>query len=119
MSCEDFSTLHLQKQYFEAIASGRKTIEARLFDEKRQKLVQSQPNDCGELVIRFICDETGESFDRVLKGCEKYSSFSAAAKEHFREMIPWVETPEEVVSVYLEIYGNDLESKYGVVLLRV
>ena len=63
-------TMHLKRTYFDLFLRGQKTVELRLFDEKRKKI---QLGD----TIRFICNENeDESFVMKVKGLVVAKTFN-------------------------------------------
>ena len=58
--------MHLKKVPFDKIKQGKKTIELRLYDEKRQKISSGD-------VIQFDCD--GEKISVSVKKLHLFSSF--------------------------------------------
>ena len=63
-------TMHLQPQPFSMIRSGEKTIEQRLYDEKRQQI---KVND----EIEFCCPESGQNpFTVRVKALHRFRNFA-------------------------------------------
>lgn len=60
--------MKLDPSPFEMIKSGKKTIELRLFDEKRQKI-----NPCD--IIEFTNTQTGEVITAEVVGLHRFDSF--------------------------------------------
>lgn len=60
---------HLAKTPFEAIESGKKTFELRLYDEKRRQLKVGD-------VIEFFCDHTDKKLLRKVNNLFVFDSFS-------------------------------------------
>lgn len=61
--------LHLQAEPFRKIASGEKTVELRLFDEKRRKIAAGD-------TLRFLSPE-GETLLAAVTGLVKAPDFAA------------------------------------------
>ncbi|CAD5245357.1 ASCH domain-containing protein [Thermococcus camini] len=98
----------LQEEYLKAIAEGRKRIEGRLYDEKRQAI---RPGD--EIVFenKLVC---------VVKDVRVYSSFrEMLEKEGIENVLPGVGSVEEGVKVYRRFYSDEKEKKYGVAAIEV
>ena len=98
----------LQEEYLRAIAEGRKRIEGRLYDEKRQAI---KPGD--EIVFenKLVC---------VVKDLRVYPSFrEMLEREGIENVLPGVESIEEGVRVYRRFYSEEKERKYGVVAIEV
>ena len=95
---------------FEMIKSGNKTIELRLFDEKRQKI---SPRDS----IEFTNIQTGEVITAEVIGLYRFDSF----KELY-ESLPLIKcgyTEENVKTAHFSdmeaYYSKEEQQKYGVV----
>jgi len=98
----------LREEYLMAIATGKKRIEGRLYDEKRQKI---QPGDTIIFENRLMC---------VVKDVRVYSSFrEMLERESIENVLPGVENVEEGVKVYRRFYPEEKERKYGVVAIEV
>lgn len=98
----------LQEEYLRAIAEGKKKIEGRLYDEKRQKI---KPGD--EIVFenKLVC---------VVKDIRVYSSFrEMLEKEGLENVLPGVKSIEEGVKIYRKFYSEEKEKKYGVAAIEV
>ena len=108
-------TMRLQSSPFEMIASGQKTIELRLFDEKRQTIAVGDQ-------IRFInaTDETQVLLCKVL-ALHRFDSFSALyaslplQKCGYTEEEISVARPEDM-ELY---YSKEEQSRYGVVGIEI
>ena len=61
--------MKLQPAPFEMIKSGKKTIELRLFDEKRQHI------SAGDLIV-FTNVLNGETLERIVLKLHKFDNFS-------------------------------------------
>lgn len=102
--------MKLNRGAFEAIMSGKKTIELRLYDKKRQKV------DIGDQ-IKFYCKETNESFYITVKDIIVADDFSSLfqkvnlSKCGFDENIDF----ESAVKSMEEYYSPEKQAKYKVV----
>ena len=92
------------------IQSGEKTIELRLFDEKRQKI---NPGD----TILFTNTATGETLEATVKKLHRFDSF-----EELYKTLPLLQcgyTPENVDNAHPsdmeQYYSVEAQKKYGVV----
>ena len=95
---------------FEQIKSGIKTIELRLYDEKRQQI---QVNDA----IVFTNNTTGEIMEATVVKLHLFRSF-----EELYNTLPLVKcgyTPEEICKAHPsdmeQYYSAEEQAKYGVV----
>jgi ASC-1-like (ASCH) protein len=98
----------LQEEYLEAIAEGKKKIEGRLYDEKRQRI---KPGDTIIFENRLMC---------IVKDIRVYSSFREMLEsEGIENVLPGVKDVEEGLNVYRKFYSEERERKYGVVAIEV
>ena len=61
--------MKLRPEPFDKIRSGAKTIELRLYDEKRQKINEGD-------VIEFTCTDGGEKIRATVKALHRFDSFT-------------------------------------------
>jgi ASC-1-like (ASCH) protein len=98
----------LQEEYLKAIAEGKKKIEGRLYDEKRQKI---KPGDIIIFENKLMC---------VVKDIRVYSSFREMLEsEGIENVLPGVRDIEEGIKVYRKFYSEEKERKYGVAAIEV
>lgn len=111
-SCKSKDKHHmkLQSAPFEKIKSGEKTIELRLFDEKRQKI---KPGDR----IVFTNTTTGETLTKRVVKLHRFESFV-----QLYEVLPLLQcgyTAEDIDTAHpsdMEVYYSaEEQEKYGVV----
>lgn len=102
--------MKLHSSPFEMIKSGEKTIELRLFDEKRQKI------KVGDKII-FTNTVTGETLTRIVAKLHCFDSFDALYKS-----LPLLQcgyTPEDIDRAHPadmeQYYSLKEQQKYGVV----
>ena len=95
---------------FGMIKSGRKTIELRLFDEKRQKIKVGDG-------ITFTNTETGEKLIKTVKALHRFDSFEA-----LYSALPLLQcgyTEEDVdtarPSDMAQYYSPEEQAQYGVI----
>ncbi len=104
--------MKLRPEPFSKIMSGEKTIESRLFDEKRRLI---NPGD----VIRFVHIENPNEFvSAKVRALYRYASFD----EMFSEFSPAEfggESKEFLLNQIHAYYPLEEESKYGVLGIRV
>lgn len=97
---------------FEKIAGGKKTIESRLYDEKRRHIVIDDQ-------IEFISkDEPTRKVSTMVLALYRYKSFlelfSAFPPEYFGGS-----SKDELIAEIREFYSKEDEEKYGVVGIRI
>ena len=102
--------MKLHPMPFAMIKSGKKTIELRLYDEKRQQL------KAGDTII-FTNTETGETLTATIQKLHLFDSFA----ELYRTL-PLLQcgyTPEDVDTAHPsdmeQYYSPEEQEKYGVV----
>ena len=107
-------SMQLTPSPFQMIKEGTKTIELRLFDEKRRKI---QIGD----IIEFSNTETGEKIGAKVSAQYVFDSFESLYKELSLLECGYTEADIETASpddmnVY---YSKDNQQKYGVVGIRI
>ena len=103
--------MHLKKIPFQRIYNGEKTIELRLYDEKRQQISEGDE-------IRFVYDENENIFMKCkVANIHRFSTF-----EELYENLPLEKcgyTKKEIESASYhdmeQYYSRELQQKYGVV----
>lgn len=95
----------LKQPYFDLIKEGKKTIELRLYDEKRRKI---QPGD----TITF---QNGDNFHTVkVKGLFVCSNF----KELFKFIDvqdTGLDNEKDAINIMEQFYDKDTQAKFGVI----
>lgn len=107
-------SMQLTPSPFQMIKEGTKTIELRLFDEKRRKI---QIGD----IIEFSNTETGEKIGAKVSAQYVFDSFESLYKELSLLECGYTEADIETASsddmnMY---YSKDNQQKYGVVGIRI
>ena len=107
--------MKLNKEPFEMISNGNKTVELRLFDEKRCKL-----NIGDEIIFTDISDTKRKLYVRI-KALYRFGTF----EELFKEISPVIcgyeegETPESAAEKMKAYYTDENINKYGVLGISV
>ncbi len=106
-------TTHKMKLHhspFEKIKSGEKTIELRLFDEKRQQIKE------GDEIV-FTDTTTGETLSKTVKKLHRFDSFGELYKA-----LPLLQcgyTEADIATAHPsdmeQYYSAEEQAKYGVV----
>lgn len=104
--------MHLKEEPFNSIKNGTKTIEMRLFDEKRQQL------KIGEN-IKFINDKTGEELLTKIVNLHKFKSFEELYKNFDKIKLGYKEWEVAKSSDMLKYYPQSQQQKYGVVGIEI
>jgi hypothetical protein len=99
--------LKLHHEPFTAIVSGRKTIESRLYDEKRQKI------QLGDRIIFTNSDDLNQTATVTVIGLLRYATFhnlfSHNDPQKFGgESVEWLENQIN------EFYSAEDQQRYGV-----
>lgn len=107
--------MNLHRQPFNMIKAGFKTIELRLFDEKRQQI-----KECDTIVF-FNSDNAADQIAVQVKALHVFSSF-----EKLYEVLPLDKcgyTADEIASASPAdmdtYYSKEKQSKYGVVGIEI
>lgn len=104
--------MHLKEEPFNSIKNGAKTIEMRLFDEKRQQL------KIGEN-IKFINNKTGEELLTQIVNLHKFKSFEELYKNFDKIKLGYKEWEFAKSSDMLKYYPQSEQQKYGVVGIEI
>ena len=106
--------MKLQPSPFERIKSGKKTIELRLYDEKRRKIQSGDE-------IEFTNAETGEIISVTVVDLFVFDSFSDLYKSLPLDSCGYSES--EIASASPEdmsfYYSEEEQKKYGVVGIKI
>ena len=96
------------------IASGKKTIELRLFDEKRQQI------DVGDVII-FTDTHTGERMKAKVLALHRFDSFEELYKSLPLLKCGYTEDDIDTASAddMNEYYSLEKQKKYGVVGIEI
>jgi len=105
-------TMKLSAAPYKMVASGQKTIESRLYDEKRQLI---SPGD----VIEFTCSE--DPTQKILtdvKALYRYASF----REMFYDFSPAQfggASIDQLTDQIQQFYSEEDQKKYGVLGIKI
>lgn len=104
--------MHLASEQFKKIQNGTKTVEARLFDEKRRSLHVGDTieftdvNAPGKkITVRIVALHLFPSFSKLFNGFPM-NSFGEKSKEDF-------------LAIVGKFYSKDDEEKYGVLGIEI
>lgn len=104
--------MKLKEKPYNQINNGTKTIELRLYDEKRQKV---GVND----IIEFTNINTMEKLSVIVLDLYKYSSFEELYKNFDKTELGYDEREEASYKDMEEYYSKDEQDKYGVLGIRI
>ena len=107
-------TMKLQKQPFLAIENGEKTIELRLYDEKRKKISVDD-----RIIFTRLDGEQGE-LEVIVKAIYKYPTFKDLFSTELFGKCGWGnKTIEQAVESMGEYYTKEQQAKYGVIGIEI
>lgn len=104
--------MSLKSEYFEKIRSGTKTIECRLYDDKRKAITVGD-------TIRFTnAQNESEQVECTVTALHPFSTFKELI-DHFSIASLGGETPEQFLGVLQAFYSPEAEAEHGVVGIEV
>ena len=104
--------MKLSEEPFSKIASGKKVIESRLYDEKRQQIA------IGDEIEFSENDHPEHSVHTQVKGLLRYKSFKDLFADHEPAFFGG-ENREFLFNEIKQFYSDEDEQKYGVVGIRI
>ncbi len=105
--------LHLQDNPFEKIKQGTKTVEMRLYDEKRANL------SVGEQLIFVKQSDINQKIYAKVKSLHKFRNFKDLY-EHFNKTELGYEAEEIADAKDMEkYYPKEKQDKYGVLAIKI
>lgn len=102
--------MKLQKKQFEKIRNKQKTIEVRLFDDKRKEL------KIGEIIEFTNLDDANEKLKVKILNLHKYNSFKDLYSNFDLSYFGYSKNTnkENLLQMIYTIYSKEDEEKYGV-----
>ena len=104
--------MRLHNEPFELIKAGIKTIELRLYDEKRQ-LIQVGDE------IEFTSRTTGEKQLTKVIAMHIYSCFADLYRDYDKKSLGYTEDEEANAEDMEKYYSKEEQQKYGVVGIEI
>lgn len=104
--------MKLKLQPFLMVKSGKKTVELRLFDEKRSKL------NVGDRVA-FTCMQTGETVLCAVKNLRTFPNFSLLYQAYDKCAMGYDENEQAGPEDMEKYYSKEDIEKYGVVAIEI
>ena len=104
--------MHLREHPFYMIKSGKKDIEMRLFDEKRQKIKVGDS-------IEFSNEETGQIINTEVVAVTPYQNFTELYNNYDKERLGYESNEEADSSDMSKYYSVPEINKYGVVAIQI
>ena len=106
--------MKLKDKPFNSIKNGTKTVELRLYDEKRQKI------DIGDTIVFQKEPELEVTMKVKVVGLLRYNTFKELFEDFDIEMMADKSmTKQELLSVLEEFYTPEKQKQYGVVGIRI
>jgi len=104
--------MKLATEPYNNIASGKKVIESRLFDDKRQKI------SIGDTITFSENDNPENNVTTVVKGLLRYQTFNELFADHDPSLFG-EENRDFLLNQIKQFYSDEDEQKYGVVGIRL
>jgi len=105
-------TMKVKTKYYNLLKSGEKTIELRLFDEKRQKI------KVGDEIVFSDLSDPDDSFVAIVLKLHRAKSFEALCQIIAPRQAGF-SSKEELVTVLEEFYAPSDQEKFGVVGIEI
>ena len=105
-------TMKVQTRYYNLLKSGEKTIELRLFDEKRQKI------QVGDEIIFSDFSNQDDNFKAVVLKLYRAENFDALCRIIDSNQAGF-STKNELISVLEKFYAPQEQKKFGVVGIEI
>ena len=108
-------TMHLDKEPFEKIKAGKKTMEIRLYDDKRRKI---RP---GDEILFLKLPENKESIKTKVIEIFVFDSFAKMFEKTRPEPFGHDKslTVEQRVNMQRSHYSEEEEKRYGIVVIKI
>ena len=104
--------MKLKPSPFSAMKSGLKTVEMRLFDEKRQSIA------VGDHIV-FTQTQTGETLTVLVVGLRRYASFEALYQNEAHTTLGYTEGEVAHPSDMSQYYDPEETQRYGVLAIEI
>ena len=104
--------MHLTEKPFFMIKAGKKDIEMRLFDEKRQKIRKGD-------TIEFSNVETGQIINTEVIDIHKFNNFNELYSGFDKTRLGYYDNEDAKPEDMSQYYSNEEIEKYGVVGIEI
>jgi len=116
--------MDLNEPWFTLVKNGTKTIEGRIYDDKR-RIIQigdtitfTNKNNGGESFSKAVIDLA--IWDNSNKKSGKSKFKNVITRENYKQLIPTVENEKEAIKVYEEIPGYKEKAKeLGIIFIYI
>ena len=106
--------MHLTEQPFLAVASGKKDIELRLNDPKRQSV------RIGDRITFVRQDDSSRSLTVHVVGLLRYANFSDLVNDFpLERMAPYRRNKVQLIAACDEVYPHAKQVEFGVLGIRI
>lgn len=107
-------TLNLQPLYFDLIKNGQKTLEGRLYDDKRKDF------NIGDKIIFYKEPDKIETIKSIILDKYLYNNFEDMATHLNKNELGFAnKTKDEMINTYRSFYPKENEKKFGVVVFKI
>ena len=105
-------TMNVKTKYYNLLKSGKKIIELRLFDEKRQKI------KIGDEILFSDSSNQDDSFKATVLKLHRAENFNVLCQIIKPEQAGF-SSKEDLISVLEEFYSPTAQKKFGVVGIEI
>lgn len=104
--------MQLHNKPFSRIKNGEKSIEMRLYDEKRKNI------NIGD-IIEFTNRDTNEKINTIVEGIYIFENFNELFKNFSKEELGYLENEKVDPLDMSKYYSKEEQEKYGVVGIKI
>ncbi len=104
--------MNVKTKYYNLLKAGKKTIELRLFDEKRQQITE------GDLILFADLSDASNTFQSKVTKLYRADSFKALCQQ-IKPTQAGFQSEQELLTALEEFYTPDAQKKYGVVGIEI
>ena len=104
--------MNVKTKYYNLLKSGKKTIELRLFDEKRQKI------KIDDLITFADASDTANTFQAKVINLHRAANFRALCQKIQPQQAGFT-SKEELLAALEEFYTPSAQEEYGVVGIEI
>ena len=104
--------MSVKPRYFNLLKEGEKTIELRLFDEKRQKIKM------GDYILFTNSDQRNENFQGKVINLYWEKNFASLCKKIAPQQAGF-QTKKDLLNALNEFYTKEDQEKFGVLGIEV
>ena len=105
-------TMKVQTKYYRLLKSGQKTIELRLFDEKRQQI------KIGDMIQFSDLSNLQDTFTAKVIALHRAPNFNVLTHS-IQTSRAGFSSPGELVQVMEQFYSPEMQQQYGVIGIEV